>query len=36
MAVSQADNEIMSKQLGRQIRGALEVSYRTPTASRPW
>ena len=30
MAVSQADNEIMSKQLGRQIRGALEVSYRTP------
>ncbi len=30
MPVSQADHDIMSGQLGRTIRGALEVSYRTP------
>jgi hypothetical protein len=30
MSVSDEDFEIMSHQLGRKIRGAVEVSYRTP------
>ncbi|MGO1949539.1 MAG: DUF501 domain-containing protein [Mycobacteriaceae bacterium] len=30
MTVSDADFETMSRQLGRRIRGAIEVSYRTP------
>lgn len=30
MSVSDEDFEIMSRQLGRKIRGAIEVSYRTP------